>query len=345
MANNRVYWPINYVAIGPYCSASGTPVHGVQSVTTTTTFNLEQVFELGQLEIYENIENLPNIEMTIEKALDGYPLAYHLATRGSTTPTLNNRTNQRSDVFLAVFSDAQDNASGQPLTVGYCSGMYVNSIQYSIPVEGNATETLTLVGNDKIWVQGSGSVWYHRTGFPFDGHFDGTDSPLDAIQRRQNVVMGAAPTGSIWPSNIPGITVVNSSGYNQQTAGVYDAHIQNVTVSTNLGRTDLFELGRRKPYYRYANFPTPVDCSIDVTTGGDVPDDNVDANSDIDNLTNEAIVVKLSDSTQINLGTKNKLQSVTFNAGATAGGVSSLTYAFQNFNVMSVSHNQDPEGL
>jgi len=46
-------------------------VHGVQSVGVTTNFSLEQVFEFGQIEIYENIEALPEIEVTVERTLDG----------------------------------------------------------------------------------------------------------------------------------------------------------------------------------------------------------------------------------------------------------------------------------
>jgi hypothetical protein len=43
--------------------------HGVQSVGLNTTFNLEQVFELGQLELYENVEGIPDIELTAQKIL------------------------------------------------------------------------------------------------------------------------------------------------------------------------------------------------------------------------------------------------------------------------------------
>src|SRR5687767_5206445 len=133
MPNYRVYYPIWYAAIGPFASNSGIPVHGLQSVAMTTTFSLEQVFELGQLNIYENIEGIPNIEMTLEKVLDGYPLIYHLATRGATSKSLANRTNNRADVFLPIFSDGQDSASGVPLVVAYCSGMYTQALNYSIP--------------------------------------------------------------------------------------------------------------------------------------------------------------------------------------------------------------------
>lgn len=38
----------------------------------------------------------------------------------------------------------------------------------------------------------------------------------------------------------------------------YSAHIQNIKVSTNLGREEIFELGRKGPYCRLVNFPVKV---------------------------------------------------------------------------------------
>lgn len=338
MPNYRLFYPVHYIAIGPYCSNSGTPVHGVQSVNMNTSFSLEQVFELGQIDIYENIEGIPGIEMTIEKVLDGYPLIYHLATRGATSSALNNRTNQRADVLLSTFSDALNSSSGAPLAQAYCSGMYTQSLNYTIPVQGQCKESVSLVGNDKTW---------RTSGFAFNGHFDNTDAPAygSGTMKRQNVKMGAT-TGSIWPTLLPGITVTNGSGYNVESAGVFGAHIQDVSISTSLNREDLFELGRRKPYYRFANFPVAVDCTINMTAGGTVPYDAVNANSDAtSNLSNEPIVIKLDDGTVFNLGIKNKLQSVSYSGGDSSGGVVSLAYQFQNFNTLNITATSDPEGI
>ena len=57
---NRIFYAVQQVAIG---TTAGTyrVLKGVQSVSMTTTFNLEQAFELGQLEIYENIEGVPSV--------------------------------------------------------------------------------------------------------------------------------------------------------------------------------------------------------------------------------------------------------------------------------------------
>ena len=83
MANNRIFYACQAVALKPMAglNAQYKVAHGVQSVGITTNFNLEQAFELGQIQIYENIEGLPDVEVTMEKLLDGYPLLYHLASQ------------------------------------------------------------------------------------------------------------------------------------------------------------------------------------------------------------------------------------------------------------------------
>ena len=58
--NQRIFYACQAVAITNHGDASiedkaGTDmVYGLQSVGMTTNFNLEQAFELGQIEIYEN---------------------------------------------------------------------------------------------------------------------------------------------------------------------------------------------------------------------------------------------------------------------------------------------------
>ncbi len=57
--NDRIFYACQAVAItnqGDDIVAAPDLVHGLQSVGMTTNFNLEQAFELGQIEIYENIE-------------------------------------------------------------------------------------------------------------------------------------------------------------------------------------------------------------------------------------------------------------------------------------------------
>lgn len=350
--NNRIFYAIQAIGFAPHgigASQSGfthlpsgfNVAHGVQSVGIDTTFNIDPVFELGQLELYENIEGIPDIQLTTQKVLDGYPLLYHLATPFAAAPSLVGRSNERSFAALNVYPDTFDNASGTPVRVVGMSGMYVSSLTYTLNVDGNSTEDLTLVGNDKVWVS-SGYV-------TFRPNFDGTDSPLaltgsGGVQRREDVLMGQAANSSIWPTSIPGIS---SSGTNNQQAGIdaFSAHIQTVTISSDLGREQLFELGRRAPYYRFVTFPVEVTCSIEITSSeGDLVQALADPPSGT-NLVDETIIVRMREGSVFNLGTKNKLTSVTYGGGDTGGGNVTVTYNYSNNNSLTVQHPMDPAGL
>lgn len=76
MPNIRVFFATQQVAVTNVNTAitNADVIHGLQQVGVTTKFNLDQIFEIGQLSIYENVEVLPEVEVTLEKVLDGYPL-------------------------------------------------------------------------------------------------------------------------------------------------------------------------------------------------------------------------------------------------------------------------------
>lgn len=353
-SNYRIYYAGQQVGFSKIGFQSFTAAHGVQSVGITTNFNLDRVFELGQISIYENIENIPDVEVTAEKVLDGHPLLYHLATNGATSATLAGRGALKTIVGVSIFSEVQDAASGNPLAEVQMSGMYVQSLNYRIPVQGNMTESVTLIGNNKVW---------KTSGFVFTGQFNNTDTPFGAsvsggVQRRENLLFTypANPgldvngqvnvtTATVMPTDIDGIS---SSGTNDKdTGGNFGAHIQDISVSTNLGREALYELGRRAPYYRYINFP--VEVTTEITTIG-VLYDKVSATEDGvlstgDNLSNRTIKIKTQESTYINLGTSNKLSSVRWGGGDAGGGNVTAVYTYSNFNDLTVTHSRDPSGL
>lgn len=362
MPNNRIFYAIQALGfaqhnvtgsgVGGLFDPSGfVTAHGVQSVGLNTTFNLEQVFELGQLELYENVEGIPDIELTVQKVLDGYPLLYHLATQGATSPTLVGRSNERAFVALNIYNDTFDNASGVPLQSVGMSGMFVSALTYTLNVEGNSTEDITLVGNDKEWTA-SGLTHFAPS------VFDGSDAPLSlaasgGVARRENILMGSSVSmdsagvitgvsGSLWPVEIDGI---DASGHNLVSGDSFAAHLQTVTVTTDLGREELLELGRRGPYHRFVSFPTEVTCAIDTTSSeGDLIDalaDPVGGN----NLTDQKIFVWVEEGTRINLGAKNKLASLTYGGGDAGGGNVVVTYNYSNFNSLKCTHVADPAGL
>jgi len=343
--NNRIFWAIEEIAIretgqiDPPTTVfgSGDIIFGAQSVALTTTFNLEQIFQLGQLEIYENIENLPDVELTVEKVLDGYGLIYHKATPTATDATLIGRAStNRCDTAMSIFDEGQSFASGTPISEVFCSGMYINTLTYTLPVDGNCTESVSFVGNDKWWSTANWSLTGHM------GVGSGTPvEPLSSaggVQRRENVKMSACR----WPTEIPGISASGTNN-NFEDEGVDAARIQNVTVSVDLGRTDLYELGLRKPYYKYPDWPVEVTTAIEIIgTKGDF----VDAlSSAAANLTDQYIYVETDDGLTIDTGTKNKLASVDFGGADAGGGNATITYNYSNWNILEVKHPYDPAGL
>ena len=68
MANNRVFYACEAVGIAVEGGdvSSATEVRGLQSVGINTTFNLTQVFEIGMLGLYQNIEGVADVEVTLE---------------------------------------------------------------------------------------------------------------------------------------------------------------------------------------------------------------------------------------------------------------------------------------
>src|SRR3990167_334859 len=219
MANRRLFYAVYRAGIAPMGDPNFTTVRGLQSVGMTTTFNLEQAFEVGQLEIYENIEGNPDVQVTTEKLLDGYCPVYLLATQqsgagGSTSASLTGRSTARCTLGMQIFSDTVNSASDVTYTPGASvnvSGLYVSSVAYNMPVNGNCTESITLVGNNKAWGVGDALT------FADDPFADNDDQPLaiggsGGVNRREDVLLGA--TGSLFPSELPGVVSLGTgSGY------------------------------------------------------------------------------------------------------------------------------------
>ena len=352
-ANNRIYYAIQQVAFGESSTGNRTAIHGLQSVGVTTNFSLEQVFEIGQLAVYQNIEGVPDVEVTLNKVLDGYPLIYTQATElGSALnpgelvakdPTLAGRQNARTEVELSIYPDSRLAASGSAINVLVCSGMYISSVSYTFPVDGNFTEDVTLVGNTKVW---GGAV---------NGAFDNEDSPqsTSGIGRRQFIDMES----SVFPIQIPGI---DTNGKNTKFAegdGLgYKAHFQNITVSCDLGREAINELGSLAPYHRYVTFPVEVTAEFEVVaisgdlinasedgyyrglTGTTVRQPNDSRCLGSHNLIDEKIFLATCEGTKIHLGNKNKLSSVNYTGGDTGGGNSTVTYSYVTYNDLVVTH-------
>lgn len=325
-----------------------TAIHGLQTLGITTTFNLEQVFEIGELKIYQNLENVPDVEITLQKVLDGYPLMWHLATRGSVSNSLVGRSNAQTIFGMSIFADTSDSASGTPLSMVQCSGATVSSHSFTFATDGFFTEDVSLVCNDKRWIT--------SIPFPFSGAFSNTDSPLalasgwgGGVARRQDFSwnygdptgldvngMAVCPSGTILPPDIYGIT---ASGTNVPlTNSEYTVSVSRITASVDLGREQLLELGHKSPYFRYVTFPVQTTCEIEITAKDG---DRVNA-SESTTLSQRTIKLCTKEGTKVDLGTSNKLASVTFGGGDATGGNDTITYTYNSFNDWTITHPMQP---
>lgn len=335
-SNLRVFYAIYAAAIAANGSTSYTSIHGLQSIGITTRFNLQSVFEIGQLDEYASIEDVPDVEVTTEKVLDGYPLVYHLATYGATDATLVGRSTKKCQIAVSYFGDTQTAASGTPIKQVVMSGMFPSSLTYTMPVQGFITESVTFVGNDKNWLS---------SGFTYTGGFSNTDTPPSGIQRRQHVLFGSGAGKSVLPYELPGMTNFGGSGYNLlQSDGSLTSHLQSIRISSSLGRTALYELGKRTPYHRTVDFPVEVRTDIETYCSSG---DGINANSETTNLTEQPIWIRLDDKTVFNLGTKNKLTNISETGGnaSQGGGNRSLTFSYRNFSNLTITAPHDPSQL
>ena len=341
--NDRIFYACQAVAI----ASTGTTVtanhvvHGVQSVGMTTSFNLEQVFEFGQIQIYDNVEGVVDVEVTVEKAIDGDRLMYLMASQDAGKTDLVSATKKRSDVYLAIYSDAADQVSAtNKQSVVMNSGMYINSISYTYPVDGTATESISFAGNDRFWnAVTAGTIGTAPSTLYPDGlstGLTGSDTPASGdVVRRVDV--------NVKNSTLPSQVVTQGYDPDLPTDTLSEGrHVQSITVSSDFGTENINELGRFGPYAKYASYPVEVTCEIEVmATSGDL----VSVSGTNKNLGDETIVIIDQAGTRINLGTSNKLSSVSYTGGDTGGGNATITYSYSNFNDLTVFNPIDSSSL
>lgn len=346
MPNNRVFYACQYVEIQP-TGGTARAASGVQSLGMTTNFSLQQVFQFGMLNIYENLENIPEVQITMEKVLDGSPPLFLMATTAnSPNPSLIARADNRFTTRVGIFPDTGVRVAGAPMRELEMTGMYISSVSYSFTVDGLFTESISAVGNHKNWKNSGFTI--NAAGF---GDSALTSGPPSGVNRRQNFWWSVATpltinqnSYSVLPRDIPGID--STSGTNESLL----AHIQRVTASVDLGREDMFELGRRLPYHRYVNYPVLVTTEIEyMADSGDLVSMNeVGVYSDGAtpcnrnyNVRDEKIRLVTCEGTHVYLGDNNKLTSINYGGGDTGGGNVTITNTYNGYNEFNVLHTAD----
>jgi hypothetical protein len=373
---------------------------GLQSVSMSTNFNRETVFQLGQVELYEYSERQPDVEVTLEKIIDGTKPLWFMLTDPDFTDLVGKTAFYRSDIILNIYSDTQFRAGNvTPLSTVLSSGMYLSTVTYAFPSDGAVTESATLVGNDKKWANfdatlvGETVSTYPPVLTPTDsetpvgvpsgvfGHEDlGGVQELaggaggfgilvvgSGVQRREEVDIRR----SVLPSDLPGVTVAAGSGVSivqliqkgYAGAGVSGAvdsggnlrsqlvvtsntddiaeHIQSITMTADIGRDDIFELGSKRPFTKYVTFPVEVTTAIEVVTSqGDLVDATAGVDCGPDETANNTIVVRTCEGLQVDAGDSNVLTTIDVGGGEAGGDNMTVTYNFSAFNVLNVSHDR-----
>ena len=326
MANKRIFYATQGIKLTPV-TESGTVDSttlipcGVQSVGLNTNFNLEKIFQLGQLEQYDSIENNPEVEVSINKVFDGTKPLFLMTMGGVSNcnyQTLIGGANNRVNLQLNIYDDTGYGSSGVPESYVVCTGLYASNFSYTFPTEGNITEEVTLVGNNKSWAVPSG-------GSPDDNVFtSGLKAPATARRWKFDFDSSVFPTGA---------------------GGMKDAVLSNVTVSLDLGREAVYSLGEFEPYLRYVNFP--VEITTEITSIGTIGDflsisETQYSCTGTSSIANKPIKLVIcgsgsGDGLVIDLGTRNKLQSVNYTGGDTGGGNVEISYSFTTDNTFSMT--------
>lgn len=373
-----IKWPTQQLGIKSTSGASDYAfncshvVSGVQAVGMNANFDLEPVFQLTQSEIYELNEGLPQIEITVNKILDGTPPTYLMASVDAPNPTLFGRTPCFSIVGMSIFPCTLDSAEGTPIAIVGISGAQVGSVGYTFSVDGPFTEDVTLIANNILWSNPSGHPGYVgqtlQPSFLADAatlSFDGCNASNDAVPPvaagvafREDMIFNfdgsagvdlngavADPDTTVLPPDIYGIT---ASGTNED-----EVPVQSISVSVDLNREEIFVLGRRGPKNRTITLPVQVNTNIDVTSDSDhfvsaledgilVPVGGGGVCTRANNLINRTIRLATCEGLRVYTGVRNKLVSVSRTGGDTGGGNVSVTYSFQTFNTFVVMHSGDP---
>ena len=292
--SNRIFYAVQNVSLAGLGS-------GWQSVGINGTVDFEQIFELGRLDIYQNLEGVPNVEITLERVIlkDGDSVWDTLG--GAVTDVGNARPN----LYMSVADD-----SSTPYTASnflQATGLYVSSYSVNFQIDGAMTESVTLVGNNLQWgvtnnpptIQGSST-----------GNAVVTDPTADAAVIRRQDITAASPGGK--------------------------SKLQSASFSLDFSREDLFELGSKAPYHKAAGFPVEVTgemeyLATDNVTGLDFID------TDQNDITSDQTVSVTAAGLTFSMGSSARLTSSNYSGGDAGGGNATITYSYVGYNFFEIA--------
>lgn len=349
MANTRLFYANQGLYIKPVNSAGAyTFIRGVQSASDGFDLPAEYIQQWGMVGVYEGVDGTADVTFDCEKVIDGGVPVYLQATEGSTSAGLTARSEKSCVICVGIYPSDADYVSGTPTRVIEYSGMQPTSISYTFNVDGAFTESVSFLGSYAKW-KNAGTNY---GSLPSNPTASGTDVPPAAtacsggVQYKENLrFTGTYPT--LLPTIIPGIS---TSGTMPMSGGCPTIPVQSITVSVDLTRDTINQLGCKTPYARIAQFPVDVTTEIEVLSqSGHSLDITLTGSTligcEYTNAPSYPIRIATDSGLTIDLGSKNKLSSVSQTFGDTGGTNGSYTLSFTNKSVMSVFHVNDPSSL
>ena len=362
---DRIYFATQQIAIADTNTLQYTAVRGAQTATIRSDTPLQEIFQLGKLQVYVQLESLPDINISVEKVLEGHPLIYHLATQTAPGPRLAERANELCNVALSVFASNQESATGVPVATVETTGAYYQQISYTFTTDGPFRESVQFVSNDLIVSNDIHIVnptdQARSAGISVDGQFTGNDDPLAGVNQKEHLIFAytastldangqvADADATILPGDLDGITL---SGTNELEDGHLSSNIQSITVSANINREQVDILGQLEPVCRRIQFPVEITTEIQVaprtlallsaTSNGILNTGNDQCYTGPRNRREWTIRIAACEGTRIYTGMKNKLQSQNMSGGDAGGGHGTISNSYRTFNDFTVMHENDP---
>ncbi len=349
MANVRTFYACQKVMLGHVSGsdAVGTDltfetINSLQSVGLTTNFNLEPVYQIGALAPGDIAEDIPDVEVSLTRTLDGSQTIYERTmikeANDGIANSLASVSDNRNAVKLVIYPQTVTKATGVPTSTCIIRPAYLSSITYTFPTDGFFQEEATIVGNNKSW----------STGGAAENDAPSTSSAITGVARRQFLNSDV----SVFPI---AVGVAHGEGNIEHFSGAMppDARIQNISVSVDLGREEIFELGKRLPFTRYINFPVEVTTEFEViSASGDLSgaEETEETCKNPKALAFKQIKIATCDGMVLDMGTSNKLQSVSAAGGDAGGDNVTYTYSYINYSDFTVtppsagSHNPAAAG-
>jgi hypothetical protein len=195
------------------------------------------------------------------------------------------------------------------------TGMYLQSVSFNFTTDGNATEDVTLVSSNKTWSDNAP-----------DGITEEKVAP--SIVRRWKF--------NIDDSNLP----IGEGGMRENSP------LNSVTINADLNRDPVYTLGSYEPYDRSIQFPVEVTCEIEsLAIDGDFLNleegENQGCSGSTSTTTVKNFPIKFvicgedgASSFSVDLGNKNKLNSISYGGGEAGGGNLTITYSFTTDNTL-----------